>query len=249
MGFNTDDMIDQEIEESGFTFLDYNKTEKPDGGYRDVCNSLILQIKQVEKMYQDQLVGLESRKKDLKNSIILDIKVSIIWLVIFLCPLCFVKICEHTKVGIVVLFIYMIIKTLLPAIALIILFFILPAYIRSLIINVRNYHIMNETFSDEIKNSDIVTFKQEERFLKDKLYNISVVLDDHKKVEAELVDEYDENWNHRMQKDVERLRKASIYREYYARGMKKEGTMSKIWYLSSILIIVGLYAIYFLYRS
>lgn len=32
--------------------------------------------------------------------------------------------------------------------------------------------------------------------LKDKLYNISVVLDDHKKVEAELIDEYDENLNH-----------------------------------------------------
>lgn len=248
MGLNTEDMIDQEIEESGFTFLDYNKTEKPDGGYRDVCNSLILQIKQVEKMYQDQLVGLESRKKDLKNSIILDIKVSIIWLVIFLCPLCFVKICEHSKVGIVVLFIYMIIKTLLPAIALIILFFILPAYIRSLIINVRNYHVMNETFSDEIKNSDIVTFKQEERFLKDKLYNISVVLDDHKKIEAKVIEEFDENWNHQMQKDVERLRKASIYREYYARGMKKKDAISQLWYPVIVIIILGIFIIYLLYR-
>ena len=248
MELNTEDMINQEIEESGFTFLDYNKTEKPDGGYRDVCNSLILQIKQVEKMYQDQLVGLESRKKDLRNSIILDIKVSVIWIVIFLCPLCFVKICEHTKVGIVVLFIYMIIKTFLPAIALIILCFILPAYLRSLIINVRNYHIMNETFSDEIGNRDIVTFKQEERFLKDNLYNISVVLDNHKKIEAKVIEEFDENWNYQMQKDVEKLRKASIYREYYARGMKKKDAISQIWYLAIVVIVIGIIVIYFLYR-
>ena len=83
--FLDDNLIDQEISEYGVSFLDYKSGgDNPDGGYRDICNSLIYQIKQVEKMYQDQLAGLRFRQRNLRDSISLDIKVSAIWLVAYL---------------------------------------------------------------------------------------------------------------------------------------------------------------------
>ena len=44
-------------ETDGITFLDYNGNDTADGGYHDVCNSLLQQIKHVEMKYKDQLAG------------------------------------------------------------------------------------------------------------------------------------------------------------------------------------------------
>lgn len=235
-----DDMIDQEIQETGLTFLNYNGREYSDGGYRDVCRSLLNQIKQVEKMYKDQLSGLKQRKQDLKDAIVYDIKAVIICIFIVFCLIGFVKFCEYVMIDGVLLVIYGFIKIGLPAMALTLLVFIMPTYVRRLYLNIRNYHVMNETFADEKLNEDIVTFVQEERFLKDKLFDIQAVRDAHKKVEADHAGQYDEEWDDRMQSDVDRLRKASVFREYYAHGVKKESAIKQAFipYLTILLIII-----------
>lgn len=222
-----DDMLDQEIAEAGLTFLDYNGNGPSDGGYHDVCNSLINQIKQVEKMYKDQLAGLKKRKQELKDAIVYDIKATIICVFIVFCLVGFVKFCEYVMIDGVLLVIYGFLKICLPAIALVVLLFIMPTYFRRLYLNIRNYHMMNETFADETTQDEIVTFVQEERFIKDKLYDIKSVIDAHKKLEADYAGKFDEEWDDRMQRDVDRLRKASVFREYYAHGIKRESAIKQ----------------------
>jgi hypothetical protein len=244
-----DDMIDQEIADTGLTFLDYNQKETSDGGYHDVCNSLLNQIKQVEKMYKDQQNGLKKRKQELKDSIIYDIKASIICVVIVLCLVGFVKFSEYIMIEGVMLLIYGVIKILLPAIALVILCFFLPNYLKRLDMNIRNSHMMNETFADEKGNGEIITFKQEERFLKDKLYDIQNVRDAHKKLEADYAGHFDEEWDDRMQSDVNRLRKASVFREYYARGTKKTEPVKQFLLSAVVIIFVGVIAVFIMFGA
>lgn len=52
--------------------------------------------------------------------------------------------------------------------------------------------------------------------------------------------QYDEEWDDRMQSDVDRLRKASVFREYYAHGVKKESAIKQAFipYLTILLIII-----------
>ncbi len=237
-----DDMLDQEVAEAGLTFLNYNGGPESDGGYRDVCKSLLNQIKQVEKMYKDQLAGLGKRKQDLKDAIVYDIKAAIICVAIVFFLVGFVRFCEYVMIDGPMLVIYGIIKILLPAIALTILVFIMPTYLRRLFINIRNYHMMNETFADEKVGDDVVTFIQEEKFLKNKLYDIKSVRDDHKRLEADYHGVFDEDWDDRMQSDVNRLRKASIFREYYAHGVRKESAVAQAFTPYLIIIILTVIA-------
>ena len=106
---------------------------------------------------------------------------------------------------------------------------------------------MNESFADEKVNGNIVTFVQEERFLKDELYKIRMALEDHKKVEAEMAEGIDEEWNHRMEKDVERLREVSRFRQYYAEGLKKESAVKQAWMPTVVFIILGIVFIFLLF--
>ena len=93
-----DDMLDQEIEETGLKFLDFNEENISDGGYHDICNSLLNQIKHVEKMYKDQLGGLGKRKQDLKDAIVYDIKASIICVAIVFFLIGIVKFSEYAMI-------------------------------------------------------------------------------------------------------------------------------------------------------
>ena len=238
-----DNMIDQEIQETGLTFLNYNGGDFSDGGYRDVCKSLLNQIKQVEKMYKDQLTGLKQRKQDLKDAIVYDIKAVIICVFIVFCLIGFVKFCEYVMIDGVLLVLYGFIKIGFPAFALALLFFIMPTYLRRLYVNIRNYHVMNETFADEKVGDDIVTFLQEERFLKDKLFDIKAVKDDHKRVEAEHAGRYDEEWDDSMQSDVDRLRKASVFREYYAHGIRKESAIKQAFIPYMLILFITIAAV------
>ena len=240
-----DDMLDQEIEETGFKFLDFNEENISDGGYHDICNSLLNQIKIVEKMYKDQLGGLGKRKQDLKDAIVYDIKASIICVAIVFFLIGIVKFSEYAMIDGALLVIYGFVKIGFPAFSLAILFFIMPTFLRRLYVNVRNYHVMNETFADEKVGNDIVTFVQEERFLKDKLYDIKAVREAHKKVEADYAGKFDEEWDERIQSDVNRLRKASVFREYYAHGVKKESAIRQAFTPYLVIVIITILAVIF----
>ena len=104
---------------------------------------------------------------------------------------------------------------------------------------------MNETFADEKVGNEIVTFVQEERFLKDKLYDIKAVREAHKKVEADYAGKFDEEWDERIQSDVNRLRKASVFREYYAHGVKKESAIRQAFTPYLVIVIITILAVIF----
>ena len=84
-------------ETDGITFLDYNGNDTADGGYHDVCNSLLQQIKHVEMKYKDQLAGLKLRKQKLKESIADDVRASIICLLIIAGLVGFTKFLELVR--------------------------------------------------------------------------------------------------------------------------------------------------------
>ncbi len=217
-------------ETDGITFLDYNGNDTADGGYHDVCNSLLQQIKHVEMKYKDQLAGLKLRKQKLKESIADDVRASIICLLIIAGLVGFTKFLELVRWSGIFAIIYVFIKLLLPASAVVILFFFLPVYLRRLDLNIRNNHIMNERFDDEILlGRDVVTFKQEERHIKDRLREINLAREEHDKVEESYLGRFDEEWDDVILEDVSRLRKVSVYRELYARGIKKDSGVKQAW--------------------
>ncbi len=238
----SDDFKDEgQNEAEGLTFLDFN-SENPDGGFHDMCNSLLNQIKQVEKMYRDQFAGLKKRQVELKNQITYDIKASAVCIIFILLLVGFVRYSETVMITGPLLVLYGFIKIFLPAIAVVVLCFFLPIYLKRLQFNIRNYHVLNETFTDEKFISDVITFKQEERFLKDRLYDIDVARNAHKKLEVDYAGKFDEEWDERVQNDVDRLRKVSIFKEYYAKGLKKGSEIKQLLFPMFVLVVVGIIA-------
>lgn len=233
------------IIEDGITFLDFDRDDTGDGGYRDVCSSLIEQIKHVEMKYKDQLAGLNIRRRKLKDDIKSDLIASVMCIVSLFLVLGFRYILGLlSKLSGVFAVFGVFISVLFPAAVVTVLFFILPSYLRRLSLNVRNDHIMNEHFDDEvIIDREVITFPQEERYIRERLYEIELARKMHMKVEAEYSGRIDEDWDECIQEDVDRLRKASIYREYYACGIKKDDALKQAWiatlcFLTVIILIV-----------
>ena len=222
--------MDFKEETSGITFLDYNQNDSADGGYHDVCSSLLTQIRHVEMKYKDQLEGLKIRQQKLKSDIADDIRGAIICVLLILGLIGLTKFMEMIGGSGFIAIIYVFIKILLPAIAFVVLLIILPTFLRRLDLNIRNNHIMNERFDDEIiLDRNVITFKQEERYIRERLREIRQVREEHRNVEAAYVGRFDEEWDETIMDDVARLRKASVYREYYACGLKKDSAVKQAW--------------------
>lgn len=82
-------------------------------------------------MYQNQMVEMRSRQKNLKDLISLIIKVSVIWLIVYLGVWEFIIICGHNRLGMVSLGIYMFINVLFPVITCVTFGFIFQAYFKA----------------------------------------------------------------------------------------------------------------------
>ena len=229
----------------GLTFLDYNE-EQADGGYHDTCNSLLNQIKQVERMYRDQLKGLKGRREDLKQEIKSDIKAVIICIVTVIMLVVFVKVCEKIMIDGVLLMIYAVVKIFLPAVALVVLCFINTFYIKKLLFDVKKNNIMNETL-EAVNRSNVITFKQEEAFLKKKLYDIEIARDAHKSVDREYQGKFSDEWDDKITNDVQRLRSVSIFKEYYAHGVEKGSAAGQMVIPLVVTLMVGIPLVVFLF--
>ena len=235
---NENSPLGMKVDDIGLTFLDYNN-EQADGGFHDTCNSLLNQIKQVEKMYRDQLKGLKARKQELKQEIKYDIKSIIICISIVVILILFVKFCEAVMIDGVLLMVYGVIKIFLPAAALVILCFFNTSYIKKLMFDIRKDNIMNETL-EVVNRSNVITFKQEESFLKKKLYDIEIARDAHKSIEIEYQGKFSDEWDDKITGDVARLREASIFKEYYAHGIEKGSIAGQAIVPALVTFVVGL---------
>ncbi len=229
----------------GITFLDYNQNDNPDGGYHDVCNSLLKQIDHVEMKYKDQLAGLGIRRQNLKDDIKRDIVSSILCVAFLFILIGITAFLEFVMWSGLFAILYVVIKILFPGIVVVVLLFVLPAFLRQLNVNIRNYYIMNGTIDAKLViDREVITYKQEEQYLKDKLAEIVQAREAHKKVEAEYVGKFDEEWDETLQNDVYRLRSASIYREYYAQGLKKDGAV-KQGVISAAVMLIAVFLVVF----
>jgi hypothetical protein len=239
-------VMNQLVLENGTMVENGEETIYSDEGFRDMCGSLLNQISHVKELYKGQLNSLIKREQSLKHSILFDGIAALVCIAVIFLLVGFVKFSEKIMVEGAMLVLYGIIKFTLPGIALIVLCLVLPTFLRRLWVNMKNYYIMNEMGRVRIVSGDIITFKQEERFLNKKLNVIETARDEHDKLEAEHEGRYSDVWDERMQNDLNGLREASVFKEYYASSLKKDSEFKQLLFAAIVVISVGIGMLYIL---